>query len=117
MSRNNADAESVGATLGSGHRSLIKITAVAVAPACVQNADRRVFDSAVLGFAVVRFHANVIWSDVSEINMRTELERFADQNVLSIFVGDLHVVDANLRPIFPHSRFPLTQLRRRFTTV
>src|SRR5437660_8222659 len=107
MCRDDANAESVCSAFRRGHGSLIKVTAVAILSACVEDADGRVFDSAVIRFAMVRFDANVIWIDISEMNARADLERFADENVLSIFVADLHVVNANLRPIFPHPRFPL----------
>ena len=66
---------------------------------------------------MVRFDANVVRIDISEVDMRADLERFADENVLSIFVADLHIVDPNLRPIFARPRFPLAQLRCRFATV
>ena len=66
---------------------------------------------------MIRFDADVIWIDIAEINVRADLERFADENVLSILVADLDVVDADLRPIFSHPRFPNAQLRRRFATI
>jgi len=55
--------------------------------------------------------------DTAEKNVRAELERFADRNILSIFVTDLDVMNTDLRPIFAHSRFPLAQVSCRFTTV
>src|SRR5437764_10186925 len=106
MGRHDADTETVSAAFGRGHCALIKITAVAVAAVCAQYADHRVFDSAVLGFAVIRLNPDVAWIDIAEENAGADFERFADGNVLSIFVADLHVVDPDLRPIFSHSRFP-----------
>src|SRR5207302_6472905 len=80
MGRNNANAESVSAAFGRRHRSLIKITAVAVPSARVQNADHWVFDSAVVGLAVIRFNADVIRIDIAKINMGADFQRFADEN-------------------------------------
>ncbi len=59
----------------------------------------------------------MVWIDISKVNMRAHLKRFANDNVLSILVADLDIMNTNLRPISPHPRFPLTQLRRRFAAV
>ena len=74
MSWDNADAESVGAAFRCGYCSLIKITAVAVAPAWIQNTDRRIFDSAIVGFAMIRFNADVVWIDIAQVDVRADLE-------------------------------------------
>ena len=53
---------------------MIQITAVAVAAARVQNANRWIFNSAVVGFAVIGFHTHVVWIDFAEKNMRADFE-------------------------------------------
>src|SRR5438046_2840762 len=48
--------------------------------------------------------------DRAEMDARTYFEGFADGNVLSIFIVDLHIINPDLRPIFADTRFPLAEI-------
>src|SRR5437764_8449443 len=84
MRGDNTDTEAVGAAFRRGHCSLVQITAVTVAAAWIQNRNRRIFDSTVLGFAMIRLDAHVVWIDIAKKNVSADFERFADLNVLSV---------------------------------
>ena len=59
----------------------------------------------------------MFWIDRTEMNSRADLQRFADRNIFPILVAYLDIENLHLRPIFPHLRFPLAQLRRCAATV
>ncbi len=75
--------------------------------ALIQNSCGWITDVAVICLAVVRFYAHVVWIHCAEMDARRDLEQFTDQNVLSIFIGHLHVGNLHLRPIFAYLRLPL----------
>src|ERR1700731_4284821 len=112
MRRHHADTKSVGSAFGGRDRSLIDVAAVAVLIALGQNRNARILDAPVFRFAVIRFHANVLRIDRSEMNSRPNLKGFAYRNIWSVLISNLHVVNAHLRPGFSDSRFPLAELVR-----
>ena len=71
MRGNDANTEAIGATFRGGHSSLVKIIAVAIARiALIENSDRGISDSAILGLAVIRFHAHMFRIDRTEMHFR-----------------------------------------------
>ena len=52
---------------------MINVAAVTVAAAGVQNHDRRILDSAVLGFAVVGLDPDVVWIDIAKVDVAADL--------------------------------------------
>src|SRR5439155_17765943 len=91
------------------------------APIClaalIQNSRGWIADVAVICLAVVRLHAHMVWIDGPRDELAPYLQRFTDQNVLSIFVDHLHLRNLHLRPIFAYLRLPLAQLRSRAATI
>lgn len=68
MSGKDADAEAVGAGFACGYGAAIQVAAVAVLAGLVQRRYRRVFDAAVVGFAVIRFNLHMLRIDRTEMN-------------------------------------------------
>src|SRR5207245_431266 len=103
MSRKYAHTEGIGAAFAGGDIAVIKVVTVLFVFALMQNSYRGmrdVGDILFARFAVVGFDAHMFWIDRAEMDFRGNLERVTDQNVVPIFVADLHVVDLHLRPIF-----------------
>src|SRR5439155_19617258 len=95
-----------------------KIVTVSICLArLIESSRRRVPDIAVIRFAVVRFHAHMLWIDCAEMNPRADLQRFADQNILSGHVAHLQLGNPHLRPISAYLLFPFAQLCGRTATV
>src|SRR5204862_7475867 len=106
VGRNDADAEAVGSTVGSWDGPLVKVIPLAFRRrAPVENRHGRISDSAVVRFPVVGFDANMVGGNGAQMNLRGNLERFADLNILAISIADLNIKNAHLRPGFQHPPF------------
>ena len=111
MCRHDTHAKAISAAFRRGDRSLINIIAVAICAAgLIEEGRRGISDVAVVNFTMVRLHAHVLWIDRSEMNARRNLQRFADQNALSIFVSDLDIRNLHCGPILAYLRFPLAHV-------
>ena len=87
---------------------MVKIISIPIHLArLIEDGRRRIADIAVSCFAVVRFHPHMVWIDMAQMNAGADLQRLADQNILSIFVAHLHVGNLDLRPILAHLCFPV----------
>src|SRR4029450_3969954 len=116
--RQNAHAEAVGAAFRGGDCSLINIIAVSIrSAALIEDSRRRIANVAVIHFTVVGFHSHMLWIDSAPTNSRRDLQRFTDQNALSIFIAYLDIRNFYLWPILAYLRFPLAQLRGGSTAV
>src|ERR1700730_16946964 len=108
MRWDNAHAEAVRAAFRGGGCSPIDISAVSIrSAALIEEGRRGVANVAVIHFAVVGFHSHMLWIDRAQMNSRRDLQRFTDQNALSIFVPDLNIRNFYFRPILAYLRFPL----------
>src|ERR1700730_5708350 len=108
MRRHDAHAEAVRAAFRGGDCSLIIIIAVSIrAAALIEESRRGIANVTVIHFAVVSFHSHLLWIDRAQMNSRRDLQRFTDQNALSIFVSDLNIRNFYFRPILAYLRFPL----------
>ena len=105
----NPDAKPIGSALRRRDRPLIDVIPIpTLALTFCQLGDRRITQGVILRFAVLGFHPHMFWLNRSEMNRGRDLERFADLNLLSILVLDLHISDLDLRPVFSHLCFPAT---------
>ncbi len=112
MRRHNAHAKAVGAAFRRGNCSLVNIIAVSIrAAGLIEDSRRRIANVAIIHFAVVGFHSHMLRIDRAQMNSRRDLQRFTDQNALSIFVSDLNIRNFHFRPILAYLRFPLAQVR------
>ena len=108
MRRHYAHAKAISAAFRSGNRSLVNVIAISIrASALIQNGRRGIANVTIIHFAVVRFHSHMLWIDRPEMNSRCDVQRFTDQNALSIFVSYLNIGNFYLRPILAYLRFPL----------
>src|SRR4029453_5461402 len=116
--RQNAHTEAVGAAFRGRDCSLINIIAVSIRSApLIGGSRRKIWNVAVIPFTVVGFHSHMLWIDRAQMNSRRDLQRFADQNALSIFIAYLDIRNFYLWPILAYLRFPLAQLRGGTTAV
>jgi len=112
MSGDNAHAEAIRAAFRGGDCSLINIIAVSVrAAALIEEGCRGIANVTIIHFAMVGFHSHMLWIDRAEMDSRRDLQRFPDQNALSIFVSNLNIRNFYFRPILADLRFPLAQVR------
>ena len=71
------------------------------------NSELDAIDNVYLIGSVMGLSLGEIRRSMDEILAFAELERFANQNTMPIFIPDLDVVDAHLRPILAGPRLPL----------
>jgi hypothetical protein len=91
---------------------LVDIIAISIgAAALIKNGRRRIANITIIHFTVVSFYAHVLRIDRAQMHSRCDLQRFTDQNALSVFVSDLNVRNLHRRPILAYLRFPLAQVR------
>src|SRR5438067_407007 len=117
MSGQDADTEAVGAGFARRNRAAINIGAVAILTGLAQHRDTRILDPAVFGFTVISFDPDMLRIDPTKMDPRTDFQRFAHRNVLSILIADLDLIDPDLRPIFADTRFPLAEIAGRSAIV
>jgi len=70
MGGKDANAESVSAGFARRNRAAIEVAAVAVLTGLVQRRYGGVFDAAIVGFAMIRFHSDMLRIDGAEMNPR-----------------------------------------------
>ena len=66
----DADAEAVGAGFAGGNRTAIEIAAVPVLAGLIQHCDGRIFNSAVVGLAMIHLDPDMLRIDGAEMNPR-----------------------------------------------
>ena len=92
MRGHDAHAKAIRPAFGGGDCSLVNVITVAIgAASLIEDSRRRIANVSVIRFAVVGFHPHMVWLDRAEMNVRRDLQRFADQNALSIFITDLDI--------------------------
>ena len=97
---------------------MIEIIAVPIRlAALIKNSGSGIANLAIICFAVVRLDTHMFGIDSAEMNASAYLQRFADQDGLSIFVADLHIRNPHLWPILAHLRLPVAELRRPAATI
>src|SRR5438477_1314752 len=118
MSVDNAHAKAVSAAFSRRDRSLVNIISVSIlATVLIEEGRRRITNVTVIHFAVVGFHSHMLRIDRAQVDSRRDLQRFPDQNALSIFVSDLNIRNFYFRPILAYLRFPLAQVRGSATAI
>ena len=112
VSGHDAHAKAVSAAFSRRDRSLVNIISVSIrATVLIEDGRRRITNVTVIHFAMVGFHSHMLWIDRAEMDSRRDLQRFPDQNALSIFVSNLNIRNFYFRPILADLRFPLAQVR------
>src|SRR5581483_1008744 len=87
-----AHAKAVCAAFRRGDCSLVNVIPLTIGAAgLIEDSRRRIANVTIIRFAVVGFHTHMLWVDPTQMDARRDLQRFTDQNVLSIFVSDLNV--------------------------
>ena len=118
MRGHDAHAKAVGTALCGRDCSLVNVITVSVCAAClIEESPGRIANVAVIHFAVVGFHSYMFWIDCAEMNPSADFQRFADGNILPIFITDLDLINFHLRPILADACFPLAQVARRRAIV
>src|SRR4051812_48948187 len=99
MDWNDADAETVGAAIGSRDQTLVGVVPVAFRRrGSIENCHAWILNPAVIGFAVIGFDTDMTGMNGAEMNFCRNLERFADLNVLPIRIADVNIEDRDLGP-------------------